>query len=276
VRPTLPLLALLAACGSREPDLAAAVPPGEVVAGVVDTEDALFAGSAAEGRIGDVLLKNAVARFVVQAPRADGHYYEPVGGGIIDADVARPAGVPGRDPVDEWTGMFGLGRISEATAVEVVEDGRDGVAIVRVTAREAPLTLFTGSLEDPGLVPDLGLDSVTDYILRPDTPLLEVRTTLTAGPAGAELAVGDVLQGGLEVLEPWDPGVGLQAPGDDTRRFTAYLGQHDEGAWAIVPPPGETAGTGGGGLLLQAVGDLLATFEEPAVLGPGASLEHVR
>ena len=173
--------------------------------------------------------------------------------------------------------MFGLGRISRATSVEVVDSGwRSGEAVVRVTAVESPLTLFTGAVESPNLVPDLGLTVVTDYILRPDTPLLEVRSTVTIGAEEAEFAPGDVLQGGLETVHPWDPVVGLGAPGEDDRRFTGYLGEANEGAWAMIPEPGKTAPAGPDGQLLASVGDLIAMFEEPVNKPAGAELTYVR
>ena len=85
------LLALaLSACGT--PDLAEPVPVDRVLAGVIEDESALFGGTAAEGQVGDVLIQNSRVRFVVQAARDDGDYYESVGGGIIDADIARPDG----------------------------------------------------------------------------------------------------------------------------------------------------------------------------------------
>jgi len=273
----LGLIGLAALVGCGRPDLADPVPGDRVLAGVIEEEDALFGGTAAEGQVGDVLIQNSVVRFVIQGARDDGHYYESVGGGIIDADVARPQGQPGRDPVDEWTGMFGLGRITRASQVEVVDRGwRSGEAVVRVTSQEVPLSLFTGALESPNLVPDLGLTVVTDYVLRPGAHLLEVRSTVTAGDEDVELAPGDVLQGGLESVQPWDPGVGLQAPGEDERRFTAYLGRHNEGAWAIVPDTGKTAVLGSDGQLLASVGDLVATFGDKQALSAGESLEYVR
>lgn len=265
----------LAACGPAPVDLTLPVSDGAVVAGVIDDEAALFGGSAAEGRLGDVLIQNSVARFVIQGAREDGHYYETVGGAVIDADIARAPGEPGRDPVDEWSGMYGLGRIGRATSVEVVDDGvKSGAAVVRVTGTESPLTLLTGTLEDPGFVPDLGLTVVTEYTLLPDTPLLQVTTTLSASST-VELGPGDLLQGGLETVQPWDPGVGLDTPGDDDRRFTAYLGRRNEGAWAIVPPPGRAAPAGGGALLTSVV-DLLATFDEMTTVTPDAPLTYTR
>lgn len=266
------LLGWSSACTPSPPDLTVPLAPGEVRAGVIVDEAVLWGGTAADGQVGDFLLINDRVRFVVQAARNDGHYYESVGGNVIDADLVRPADQPGRDSVDEWAGMYGLGRISRATSVEVVDDGvKSGEAIIRVTGEEASLGILTGTLENPTLVPDLGLTFVTDYILRPNTGLLEVRTSLTAGTEAVDVAPGDILQGGLESLQTWDPGVGLDGSGDDERRFTGYIGQKNELALAIVPPSGQTAASGAGSLL-SSLADMLVTFQEPRSLAPGLSV----
>ena len=60
-------------------------------------------------------------------------------------------------------------------------------------------------------MPDLGLHIVTDYVLSPDTPLMKVTTTLTATAGDATVVPGDVLMSSQEVVDLWDPGVGLAA-----------------------------------------------------------------
>lgn len=271
------VLGLTACVGSADPpDLTQRLSAGEVVAGVVVDESALFGGSAAEGQVGDLLIQNDRARFVIQAARDDGSYYEDIGGNVIDADVVRPDGQPGRDMVDEWAGMYGVGRLARATTVEVVDDGREsGTAVVRATGVEDPLSLFTGVAENPDLVPNLGIAVVTDYILRPDTPLLEVTTTLSVTGEPARVAPGDLLQGGMEGLDAWDPGVGFDGSGDDERRFTAYVGTRNELAYALVPAAGETA-QAGGAVLLSAIGDLLVAFRDAREITPGDPLVFTR
>ncbi|MFK7929617.1 MAG: CehA/McbA family metallohydrolase [Myxococcota bacterium] len=275
----LPLLLALSGivgCGRTPPDLTVPVASGEVRGGEIIDEASLRGGTAADGQVGDFLLVNDRVRFVIQAERTDGHYYESIGGNIIDADIVRPEGQPGRDSVDEWAGMYGLGRLSKATAVEIVDDGtKTGEAIIRVTGVESSLGILTGTLENPDFVPNKNLTFTTDYILRPDTPLLEVRTTITAGDAEVDVAPGDLLQGGIEGLQAWDDGVGLDVPGADSRRFTGYLGRHNEMAMAIVPEPGSTAPSGAGSLLAS-VADMLVTFQDGEPLAANTSRTYTR
>src|SRR5690606_11988635 len=113
-RPSIGLLALAAlGCRPEEPpapDLTERLGPEEVRAGVVTDERALFAGISAEGRAGDVKIYNDRARFVIQGLR-EGSYLVGEGGIVIDADVVRPDGQPGRDAVDDWGPMFGFARL---------------------------------------------------------------------------------------------------------------------------------------------------------------------
>ena len=110
---TIPLLAaLLLSCRGPEdkpvtgdsadpgPDVSVRLGPGEVRAGTVRSGAALFGGTSAEGREGDLKIYNAEVQFIIQGVR-DGDYYESLGGGVIDADIVRPEGMPGRDVVDE-------------------------------------------------------------------------------------------------------------------------------------------------------------------------------
>ena len=91
------MLTLLLACAPPEdaptlylpPDLTLPLEAGEVRAGEVVDEAALFGGISAEGRLGDFKIYNSRARFIVQGPR-DGDYYMQQPGGVIDADAARP------------------------------------------------------------------------------------------------------------------------------------------------------------------------------------------
>jgi hypothetical protein len=234
---------LLGACKTPaevQPDLTEVLGPGESRAGVVSDPAALFGGISAEGRAGDVKLYNSRVQFVIQGLR-EGDYYVQEGGGVVDADIVRPEGQLGRDMVDEWAGMYGFGRLLEPGAVTVVDSGAlGGPAIVHVEGHEVPMALVTGALESDTLVPDLGLDAAVDYILWPDSVLLEVRTTLTATQGQVTVQPGDVLMGALEVLHPWDPGVGLDAPGAADRSWSGFVGDRNDLAMAVAAAPGAT------------------------------------
>lgn len=233
---------LLYACqggGDYSPvDVAERLGPGQARAGKITSELALFAGISAEGQVGDYKIYNDRVQFVLQSVRP-GSYYIAQGGAILDADIVRPEGEMGRDAVDEWAGMYGLGRLVEAESVSVLDDGAlGGPAIIRVIGHESPMLLLTGAVESPGIVTDFGLRFQTDYILPPDSQLLEVRTTVTATTQDVHIQPGDLLLGGLEVLEPWEPGVGLQAPANH-RSWSGFIGRRNDVALAILAEQGE-------------------------------------
>ncbi|MFT7519456.1 MAG: hypothetical protein ACI9MC_001598, partial [Kiritimatiellia bacterium] len=231
-------------------------------------------GISAEGQVGDVKIYNDRVQFIVQGVR-DGSYYERSGGHVIDVDVVRPIGQPGRDVVDEWLAMYGLGRLVNATSIEVISDGSEGEARVRVIGTERALDLFVGVTENPNIVPRLGLTFQVDYVLAPDSNLLQVHTTVTAGSLEARFNAGDAIFGAMEAVQPWDPAQGLDVPADDDRRFTGYIGNNNEVAVALVPPTGKTASIAGTAILLE-LADLVVSFEPVISLQPGETMQHVR
>ena len=114
------MLPLLLACRPdpepepiETPDLVEALSDDEARAGIVTDEAALFGGISAEGQAGDIKLYNSRVQFIIQSVRPSGYYVE-YGGGIIDADVIRPEGQPGRDVIDEFHVMAGVGRLMDA------------------------------------------------------------------------------------------------------------------------------------------------------------------
>ncbi len=271
MRPLLPLLLVVACSPANEPvelDLTAALGPTEARAGVLHDERALFAGVAAEGRPGDVMLVNDRVRFVVQGAR-DGSYYVQQGGGVIDADIVRTDGDPGRDMVEEWMVMAGLGRLMDAEQVAVVEDGV-GSSRARVVAEgpESAMELITGALGSPDLIRDTGMRMRTEYSLRPGSWFLEVETTLTPGDDVDTLLPGAMLMGSSERFELWDPGAGRGAFTGSGRPWTGYVGMRNDGAAAIFAEPGEYVDTGGLALLADLAG-LAGGLTEPMQLTAG-------
>lgn len=271
-------LLALPACGKKDdpttpgdgpaPDLAELLGPGEVRAGRVISDDALWGGISAEGRVGDFKIYNDRVRFVVQGVR-EGSFYVTEGGMVIDADIVRPPGQLGRDVVDEWGVMVGLGRLVEATDVTVVNDGTDGEpAIIRVVGHDVPLAVLEGALELPGFVPTFGLQVVTEYVLPPDSWLLEVRTTVTAAREAASMPVGDVIMGAPEVVSPWADGIGFGEADSGARTFMGYLGTRNDVALGLLAPPDSTISASGGGELLSSLAAMVLGF------GPTISLEE--
>lgn len=268
------LLALLACTPDPPPlDLAERLEPDEVRAGWVVDDEALFGGISAEGRVGDVKIYNDRVQFVIQGTRR-GDYYLSQGGGIVDADVVRPEGQPGRDPVDEWVAMLGLGRVLDAESVVVLDPGFTGRAMVVAEGPASAMKLIEGALEAPGLIDPLGLWMRTEYILRPGSWLLEVRTTITAREEDVRIDPGDVILGAPEVAEAWEPGLGLGRGGD--ARWTGYMGRGNDVAVALVAPSGQQWGGSSGGDLLAELADLVVGFVDPVEIAEGEEHTFVR
>lgn len=242
------------------PDVSERLAAGEVRAGVVADGEALFGGASAEGTIGDLKIYNDRVQFIVQGVR-EGSYYDALGGGVIDADIVRPPGEPGRDVVDELWVMVGLGRIVSPTAVEVVADGTDGApAIVRVTGKAAPLSLITGTLEAPTFVADHDVDIITDYTLAPDAWLLQAETTIRWNGDPTPAQAGDVSMVGMEVVETVFPGRGL-AGGEraSTGEWVGVIGKQNQVAFGIFSE-GEPFSAGAVATVLEEVGPVIAGF----------------
>ncbi|MCB9763314.1 MAG: CehA/McbA family metallohydrolase [Alphaproteobacteria bacterium] len=274
------MLLLWLACATPEPadpiDLTTPLGPGEVRAGVVTDPDALFGGISAEGRVGDLKLYNDRARFIIQGLRPSSYYLQQPGA-LIDADVVRPEGQPGRDLVDEWAGMVGIARLHEVERIEILADGTaTGRASVRVSGPESPMALATGALEYPDLVPDLGLYMRTDYVLDADSPLLAVVTTITATDDEATFAPGDLLIASLDASWKWTPGVGLDEPDATTLPWSGFIGQRNEAALGLFPAPGTAFELGAGASLLASLAEAAIGFGPTVTLQPGESTSYVR
>lgn len=256
-------------------DVSVRLAEGQVRAGVVDDASALFGGVSAEGRLGDVKIYNDRAQFVIQQP-GDSNYYVEYGGNLVDADIVRAEGQPGRDLVDELAVMIGLGRVVDATRVTVEADGSDGVAVVRVEGDTAPMHLITGALESDALVPDLDLHVITTYELRPGEAAMTVRTTLQNREATEQsLAIGDVGLVSFDVGERWASGTGLGDAGTGAVRMNGIVGQHNEVTVAIIGDGAELE-QGAIGQILGGIAASIAGFSETASIPAGGELEYTR
>ena len=204
-------IGFIAACGGDDSpgldDYLPEIPPptGEaqsVYAGVVDSSNAdaeLMPGSAASGLVGDLYIRNARARFVIQGPeRVIGVI--PQGGNLVDAQPIGPDGPIGEDHFGELSAMYILGRTCEHEQVDVVQDGSGGGAAAIVARGRSGVNDFInlkgiGLLNVPAdLDPDLPdeIECATTYILHPDSPTIEVYWTFynagdqhVRGPFGA-------------------------------------------------------------------------------------------
>lgn len=187
------------------------LPPKARARRVSDPGD-LITGPNAQGRLGDYLLENAVARFLVQ----DAHSRQlanvgTYGGNLIDAELV---GRPGRDEFFEIQPMVNVETVIHATRVEIVNDGQDGTAaVVRSCGPDDTLDFINPSssikervgIDIPATVDDADyeIEGCTEYALEPGKPYVRMTTTIrneTAEPI--PLYVGDYMAGGGQ-LDPW-------------------------------------------------------------------------
>ncbi len=255
--------------------------PGEVRGGVLPDDDVAFAaaawgGIAAEARPGDLVLYNDRARFVVR--RELGHGYVGVPGALIDADVVRPDGQLGRDTLEEAFLAFGIGRLAGGDSVELIADGSDGEAVVRVTSRDRTWDFVQGVAEsDEPLQPEMFLETVTDYVLVPDTPALRIVSTITnVGTEDARVNPLDGLAAAAEDLLPYGSGEGMD-PGDlDDPAAMGVVGRQGEAAMLLYRADGPLARFGASDLLASSGIELLAHGFRDIPPGESVVLERFR
>lgn len=272
---------LLAACPASDPppdppvDLTVALGEGEARAGVITQEAALLGGAAADSQLGDVLLYNGVARFVVQGLR-DGGGLARQAGGVIDVDLARPEGQPGRDLVGDWMPMIDLGYLPLAETIEVVDDGLlSGTAHVRVTGSDSPLEYILGMFEDPGFLPELDLTIVTDFRLPADSPLMRVDTTVTVDEA-LTARFGDVINNAPGVGDPWLPGIGRSTGAASETDWLAYV-DHEQGYTVGMFKDGDAITASNPGFdLLNALLSIVSLYQPSTTIEAGGSATYGR
>jgi hypothetical protein len=169
-------------------------------------------GPDAVGGVGDYLLMNSRAAFIVEGPgRIRSYYY--YGGVLIDAvalDGCRQATAERFGELGILAGSLRFDnfaasvlRAFRAESVEIVNDGRDGnAAVVRVHGTDDYFWLlelellrraFAAGL-DKRLSTPLGLQLHIDYILPPDSPVLTIELhAQNPGPEARDLHAGAAL-----------------------------------------------------------------------------------
>ncbi len=278
---TLLLLFLLSGCPedaaieppSVDPTLPA--PPGEARAAVVGEgqEAAFFGGIGAEGQVGDVKIFNEHVQFVVSAVGRR-HGWIDVGGTLVDADVVRPAGVQGRDALDDAFLAFGVSRLFEAGSVEVVRDGLDGgPAVVRAVGRDVPWDFFSRGIEAPPLMPDLGLAIERTWTLEPGAWAVRVETAFTnTGAAAVTARPAEGFMASKEDFAPWFAGRGLVPEAGGEVGAAGSWGTWNEGVFSLWGDPPLTVSSATSLLAIASLG----LFNPAAIeLDPGASATRV-
>ncbi|HRE87763.1 MAG TPA: hypothetical protein PK095_01370 [Myxococcota bacterium] len=157
------------------------IPEGQVRAGFAKNDAFLLTGPKAEGKPYDLLMKNSRAAFVIESHGPAGGY-RMWGGNLVDAALIKD-GVARPDRLGElWFGWNLL--IFRPTRSEVVSDGTDGEAVVRITGRTDNYP-WPDSFIRPLLTPGPADLAIThEYRLRPDETRLELTVTLVNDGTG--------------------------------------------------------------------------------------------
>ncbi|MFO0600584.1 MAG: CehA/McbA family metallohydrolase [Myxococcaceae bacterium] len=167
---------------------------------VISDRSQLIGGELSTGRPGDVLLQNDVVRVIIDQP---GRTVGPLlsGGGIIDADLQRPAGEPGRDGWGRMALFYALGRLSSVKTVEVLNDGSNGgPAVVASTGIDVQHDL----LNLKSVVANIGGLNI-DFIVDPEKPLPLKTTTyyvLSPGESRVRMLTAFCNEGDAPVVAP--------------------------------------------------------------------------
>ncbi|MEZ4265488.1 MAG: CehA/McbA family metallohydrolase [Myxococcota bacterium] len=191
--------------GDSLPDALTCAPPapaaGAVRARALACADDLPQGPHIAAVPGDLVLENARARFVVRAQREGYALLGLPGGHLVDAVRLAGGAQAGDDALRELAVTVDFWVLAP-DSVAVVEDGSDGTARVRVEGRLAAFPLVQSVLP----LPEPDVHVVHEYVLRPDSPVLEILTLLTPrdpGP-GPGVILADV--------SLWGAGVRLYIP----------------------------------------------------------------
>jgi len=197
--------------------------PPKARARVISDASDLMTGPLAHGRLGDYLLANDQARFIVQdAGQRDLYSVGAFGGNLIDAELV---GHPGLDNFLEVQPMLNIETVINAQTIEIVNDGQDGTAAtVRSCGPDDLLDFVNPSsqvvdlgLPFPALADDrdLEIEGCTTYSLEPGDRHVKLETTVFnnqmagAVPEDLPLFVGDWMNQGGE-LDVWiTPTIGV-------------------------------------------------------------------
>ncbi|MCC7385656.1 MAG: CehA/McbA family metallohydrolase [Deltaproteobacteria bacterium] len=197
--PLLALSVLAATVGCSEST-------GSVIAKQIGSRSELIGGPGALGEVGDFLLANDQIRVIVQGPgysRGFGVY----GGGLIDADLVRPAasgdssGGHGKDSFAEMFPAFFLKAMKpDATGISVREND-DGSASVVVRGTPGDFLFMIAKVNDLILGAE-GLIFENEYRIRPGKRYIEITSSILNGSTNtvtfpdelvSVIPIGDIL-----------------------------------------------------------------------------------
>ena len=269
--------------------------PPKARARLISDPGDLIQGPLAHGRVGDYLLENGCARFIVQKGlQRDFNQVGAFGGNLIDAEIVVDGVRKGNDNFWEIQPAVNIETVINATSVVVLNDGEDGnPAVVESCGPDDLLDGINPSTEIEGaggapLPPevddkDYDVEGCTAYTLERGVRRLQLTTTFTNMEAtDLPLFPGDYVSGAGE-LEQWTPladalpflaqgGVGelLANWGADALSFFGF--DEAEGvSYAVVAPQLPEMSTPSSTFTTTGVSYLLHGQAIPAVLQGAAS-----
>jgi hypothetical protein len=229
------------------------LPPKARVRQITSTSE-LITGPLGQSRIGDWLLENSVARFVVQdVAQRDLHSVGQFGGNLIDAEVV---GREGRDAFFEVQPAVNVETVINAQTIEVVNDGQDGTAAILRTCGPDDLNDYinpSSQLAELGLVlpnflaaaddRDYDVEGCTEYRLEPEKSHVAMETFITNNTPDDIVQYAGYFINGMGTLEQYNRsqsamGLGEPLVSADTR-ILGYLGYDTSQGidYGLVPIP---------------------------------------
>jgi hypothetical protein len=208
----------------------------------------LLSGPLAHGRVGDYMLENDVARFVIQnAGERDLYSVGQFGGNIIDAELRTR---PGLENFLEIQPAVNIETVINAQTIEIVNDGSNGEpAIIRTCGPDDLLDFVNPStiIEDAGLPfpagvddTDYEVDGCTDYELATGKPYVKMVTTIFNNDTVERgFFVGDYINGCGE-LDQWtstEAGLGEILTGSFGVLSYIGIGEAKGVDYSLVPLP---------------------------------------
>ena len=188
----------------------------------ITSESDLLTGSGADGRVGDVLLENGVARFIIGALD-----HEPQnaasGGHLLDAATEESS----VDVLDHVFAILGdWPRQAIYNSLHILSSGSDAIVVV------------SGSDSD-----HVGCEVTTRYRLAAGVPSLEIETVIrnTTG-VPIEVAGGDAI--GWGDAEHFVPGYGFDVTGLTTL-YDEWVAAEGEASYGYCPPVGSMSSVHG-------------------------------
>lgn len=183
------------------------VPPKGVAEAVIAKDSDLPGGAKAEGKAGDMVLRNHEATFVIAGARRT-HGYSMWGGRLLDAvlnEGGHDADMLGEMflAIYDARGIPGA-RLLKAESVQIASAGGEGnPAIVRVNLVDERFPTVDQALRIPSQ--PLGVRGTLTYTLQPDSPTLQMECQLqntTTTPQRYTLVLGWIQGDGMVMYLP--------------------------------------------------------------------------